>query len=165
MARRRDSPIPVFDDSYTLWTLFGGPGARLVLGTPGLPQRAPREPHPAGTSRGHPREPPGIPRDRRDPPEASQNSPRILPACRIFTVSSQIRFSILSESSQNHGNPIRKPKNLPKSCQNPSSSLRNASRIVPISRILPDSPRSLPESLQKPSRILLGSFQYPQNPS
>ena len=90
-----------------------------------------------------------------------QNPHRILPelpACRILTVSSQIRSRILSESSQHHGNPTR---NLGTS-QNPvrilSDSLRNPPRIVPESFQNLQNPFIF---LQKPPRILAEAFQNP----
>ena len=73
-----------------------------------------------------PGDPKGAPGDRRDPPEAYRNPFRILPACRILTVSSQIRSRILWESPQNRWNPTRNRRNS----QNPLRILAESYRIL-----------------------------------
>ena len=145
---RHEFPNPVSDDRYTLWRLFGVLVPDWCRGPLGTPRVGPQ-----GTSRDPPRHP-------RDPPEASQNAPRTLPACRILTVSSEIQSRILPESFQNHWNPYR----IFRTCQNPfrilSESFQNPHRILPesfqnptrIIRILPEEASQNP--LQNPIRIL-----------
>ena len=136
VACRREVPGACLDDSYTLWTLFGVPGAGPVPGTPGHLQ-------------GPPRAPPGI------PPGILQKPPRIFQ----LAASSQYLHRFDPESFQNPSRIIgilpetaEPPRILSESLQHPAESFQNlpACRIPTVSsqiqsRILPESFRILAE--------------------